>query len=83
MRLEPELACTQLVELVTDYLEGRLPPAERERFEEHVAVCEGCAAYLEQMRTTIATAGRLSETELPPELEERLLGAFRNWRRRQ
>jgi anti-sigma factor RsiW len=80
MRPETELSCAELVELVTDYLEGRLAPEERQRFDDHVAVCEGCAAYLEQMRATIATAGRLRETDLPPELEERLLGAFRGWR---
>lgn len=77
---EPELTCAQLVELVTDYLERRLPPDDRQRFEDHVAVCEGCAAYLEQMRATIAAAGRLRTDELPPELEQRLLGAFRDWR---
>jgi anti-sigma factor RsiW len=80
---EPELTCAQLVELVTDYLEGQLPRDERRRFDEHVAVCEGCAAYLEQMRATIAAAGRLRENDLPPELEQRLLGAFRDWRTRQ
>lgn len=83
MQPEPELTCAQLVELVTDYLEGRLPADDRRRFDEHVAVCEGCAAYLEQMRSTIAAAGRLRENDLPPELEQRLLGAFRDWRRRQ
>jgi anti-sigma factor RsiW len=80
MQPESELTCAEVVELVTDYLEGRLAPEERQRFDEHVAVCEGCAAYLEQMRTTIATAGRLREADLPPELEQRLLGAFRDWR---
>ena len=83
MRPEPELTCAQLVELVTDYLEGRLPPDDRRRFDEHVAVCEGCAAYLEQMRATIAAAGRLRQDDLPPGLEQRLLGAFRDWRTRQ
>ena len=79
---EPELSCAELVELVTEYLEGGLAPEERRRFDEHVAVCEGCAAYLEQMRATIATTGRLRETDLPPALEERLLDAFRGWRPR-
>ena len=79
---EPELSCAELVELVTEYLEGGLAPEERRRFDEHVAVCEGCAAYLEQMRATIATTGRLRETDLPPPLEERLLDAFRGWRPR-
>jgi anti-sigma factor RsiW len=48
------LSCRDLVELVTDYLEDALPAAERLRFEEHVAACEGCGAYLDQMRRTLA-----------------------------
>ena len=80
MQPEAELSCAEVVELVTDYLEGRLPPEERRRFDEHVSGCDGCVAYLEQMRATIATAGRLRETELRPELEERGLLSFRNWR---
>ena len=80
MQLEPELTCAELVELVTDYLEGRLSDVERRRFDEHVATCEHCVVYVEQMRATIATAGRLPDPELPPGLEERLLHAFRGWR---
>jgi len=79
MRLDRELTCAQLVELVTDYLEQSLPVRDMERFEEHLAFCGGCAAYLEQMRTTIVVAGRLRERDLPPELEEQLLEAFRGW----
>jgi anti-sigma factor RsiW len=79
MRLDRELTCAQLVELVTDYLEQRLPGADTERFEEHLAFCDGCSAYLEQMRAMIAATGRLRATDLPPELEERLLDAFRGW----
>jgi hypothetical protein len=79
MRLDRELTCAQLVELVTDYLEQTLPLRDMERFEEHVAFCDGCSTYLEQMRSTIAVAGRLRERDLPPDLEERLLEAFRGW----
>ena len=79
MRLDRELTCAELVELVTDYLERRLTIRDTERFEEHVAFCDGCSAYFEQMRLTIASAGRLRETDLPPELEARLLDAFRGW----
>jgi anti-sigma factor RsiW len=77
---DTELTCAEVVELVTDYLEGRLPDYDRRRFDEHVAICEGCATYLEQMRATIATAGRVRAADLPPELGERLLQAFRGWR---
>lgn len=72
-----ELACRELVELVTDYLEGALGASDRARFERHIAECEGCAAYLDQVRETIALAGRLTPESLSPEARETLLRAFR------
>ena len=79
MRLDREFTCAQLVELVTDYLEQRLPLRDTERFEEHLALCDGCSTYFDQMRATIAAAGRLRETDVPAELQERLFEAFRGW----
>jgi predicted anti-sigma-YlaC factor YlaD len=79
MRLDREITCSQVVELVTDYLEQRLPLPDTERFEEHLAFCEGCSTYFEQMRASISTTGRLREDDLPPDLQERLLEAFRGW----
>jgi anti-sigma factor RsiW len=81
MKLERELACQEVVELVTAYLEDTLRAADRERFEEHLVFCDGCAVYLEQMRTTIRLTGN-AELALPPELEDRLLQAYRGWRAR-
>ena len=78
----PELACRELVELVTDYLEGQLGPLERVRFEEHLTDCSGCRTYLEQMRQTLAALGRLPEESLSPEARDALLEAFRDWPRR-
>jgi len=77
----PELTCQELVELVTDYLEDALSPAERARFEEHLSMCSGCRAYVEQLRDTIRLAGTLSEDDLSPRMRDDLLGAFRAWRR--
>jgi anti-sigma factor RsiW len=68
------------VELVTAYLDDALLPEDRERFEQHLAFCEGCQNYLGQMRRAIETAGRV-RLDLPPELEGKLLEAFRGWRR--
>jgi anti-sigma factor RsiW len=79
MRLDRELACQDVVELVTAYLEDALDPADRGRMEEHLVFCDGCQNYLEQMRTAVRLTGRV-EQELPPALEERMLEAFRNWR---
>jgi anti-sigma factor RsiW len=75
-----DLPCQELVELVTDYLEGRLSEPERLRFEAHLASCSGCRTYLEQMRQTVRMLGRLTEESIEPEARERLLAAFRDWR---
>jgi anti-sigma factor RsiW len=75
------MTCRELVELVTDYLEGALAPAVRTRFDAHVERCTGCAAYIDQMRRTIALVGRLSEDDLAPAIRDALLAAFRDWRR--
>jgi anti-sigma factor RsiW len=76
-----ELACQELVEVVTDYLEGALDRRSRRRFEAHLAACDGCEAYLEQIRTTIALSGRLRADALTPELRAALAGLFRRWAR--
>lgn len=77
-----ELTCQELVELVTAYLEGALAPSERLRFEQHLAGCAGCTAYLAQMRQTIALLGTLSAHDIDPGAEQALLVHFRNWKRR-
>jgi anti-sigma factor RsiW len=75
-----ELSCVELVELVTDYLEGALPDELHQRFEAHIAHCSGCQTYLEQMRATILATGTLAPDSLSPEAESALLDAFRGWR---
>jgi anti-sigma factor RsiW len=76
-----ELTCKELVELVTEYIEGTLPPAEHTRFEEHLATCRGCRNYLAQMRQTIRLVGRLTEEEITPKARKKLLDAFRDWKK--
>jgi anti-sigma factor RsiW len=76
------MRCREVVELMTDYLEGALSPADVARFEAHLAGCDGCRAYLEQMRTTRRLAGRLGDEPVPEELRRELEAAFRDWRRR-
>jgi anti-sigma factor RsiW len=75
-----ELSCQELVELVTDYLEGTLPSELHDRFERHIAHCSGCQAYLKQMRATIRATGTLTVDSLTPDAERTLLDAFRGWR---
>ncbi len=78
----PEMPCRELVEVVTDYLEDRLSPLDRARFEAHLAACDACRTYLEQFRQTVRTLGRLPEESLSPEARNALLAAFRGWSRR-
>jgi anti-sigma factor RsiW len=73
------LSCQELVELVTDYLEGALPPVELARFEAHIAACDGCARYLEQIRETVRLTGTLTVDDLTPQAESTLVEAFRSW----
>ena len=77
-----QLSCQELVELVTDYLEGALPPPERARFDAHIAGCDGCRAYLEQIRVTIRLSGTLRPEQLDPAAEKALLETFRDWKSR-
>lgn len=73
------LTCRHVVELVTGYLEGTLPRRARRRVERHLAACDGCTAYVEQMRTTLAALGTIPEESLTPEARDALLHAFRDW----
>ena len=77
-----QLSCQELVELVTDYLEGALPEAEQNSFLHHIEGCTGCREYVSQMRETIALTGRLTPADLSPEAEAALLAAFRDWKSR-
>ena len=79
MQLSRGFTCAEMVELMTDYLEGRLSRRDTRRFDRHLSLCDGCSAYIEQLRTTIEVTGRLRDRDFPPELLERLLAAFRDW----
>ena len=76
----PSLACREVVELITNYLEGALSADDRFRFERHISLCPNCAAYLAQMRMTIALNGRIHTEELAPARREELVSLFRDWR---
>ncbi len=80
MKLSRDLTCAEVVELVTEYLEGGLSSHDRERFEEHLGFCDWCVTYLDQMRQTIEATGRLREEDVGSELQGALIEAFRGWR---
>jgi anti-sigma factor RsiW len=75
------ISCQEVVELVTDYLDQTLAPEDASLFEQHINFCDGCEWYLDQMRTTVSTVGRITEEEVPAETREKLLTAFREWKR--
>jgi anti-sigma factor RsiW len=81
LRLEP-LPCREVVELVTDYLEGALSRRDRRRIERHLAGCPHCSAYLAQMRETLRLTGGLVPEDLPPEIQREFEEIYRNWESR-
>ena len=80
MRIEDDITCAELVELVTDYFEGALAPQLVERFEEHLVLCDGCSTHVQQMRETIRLTGCLTEDDPDQVLARQLLSVFRDWR---
>jgi anti-sigma factor RsiW len=78
-----DLVCQQVVELVTDYLEGALSRPVRRRFEAHLADCPHCTEYLAQMRATISLTGRLAPEDLTPQMREELVEVYRRWQSEQ
>ncbi len=77
---DDDVACQELVELVTEYLEDRLSVPDRLRFEAHLAACSGCRMYLEQVRMMLHTLGKLSGDTIGFEARERLLNVYRAWK---
>jgi anti-sigma factor RsiW len=71
-----DIACNELVELLTEYLEGTLPPDEAAAIEEHLRGCDGCRTYLDQLRTTIELLGSATVDALSEQAYEELLAAF-------
>jgi Putative zinc-finger len=74
------LTCREFVELVTDYFEGALPPAERARFEGHFCCCDWCNGYMGQMRETLVVVGHIDPEGLDPQVEEAFVSLFREWK---
>jgi predicted anti-sigma-YlaC factor YlaD len=77
------LTCRELVEIVTDYLEGALPPSDRARFEDHLSMCSGCRAHLDQMRHTLNALGTLPEETISQQARDDLLHAFHTWKQQK
>jgi anti-sigma factor RsiW len=81
MKLLPSpLVCRDAVELVSDYLDGSLSRRQRRRLEKHLALCDACTTYLDQMRSTIAASGRVGPEDLPGDVVEGLVNLYRRFR---
>jgi anti-sigma factor RsiW len=78
--IDDELACRVVVEIVTEYLEGTLPADLRARFDVHLADCQGCTTYLDQMRATIRMLRDRPSTPIDRATREDLLRMFGDWR---
>jgi hypothetical protein len=75
-----DMTCRELVELVTAFLDGLLDAGAERRFVDHLAICDGCGRYLDQVRQTVCSLGDLPPDEpLPGEVRKALLDAFRDW----
>jgi anti-sigma factor RsiW len=76
-----DLRCRELIELLSDYLDGAIPQPDRAVIDDHLAACDGCTRVVDQLRQTIRIAGTLTPDDVPIEQRDALLGAFRSWRR--
>jgi anti-sigma factor RsiW len=74
------MVCREVVEAVTDYLEGTMSTRDRARFEAHLEGCPHCREYLAQMRTTLDALRRVEPEDLAPEVQDELVALFRRWR---
>jgi anti-sigma factor RsiW len=74
------LTCQELVELITEYLDGALPASRRDSFEEHLAICPPCRGYLRELRVTSELSGTLREEDIPASARDVMLGVFRDWK---
>jgi anti-sigma factor RsiW len=72
--------CNELVELVTAYLDGALDDETHARVEAHLTTCDGCVNYIQQIRETVQTVGKIRDQELDPAFRSRLLDAFKDFR---
>jgi len=75
-----DIACREMVELMSDYLEGALIGEELARFDRHLAGCDGCERALDQLRQTVRLTGMLRVEDVPPQERATLLQLYRAWR---
>ena len=72
--------CRELVDEVTDYLEGALDPDEKARLDRHLDSCQGCRNYIDQLARLRELTGNLTKSDVAPDAAAALASAFRAWR---
>jgi Putative zinc-finger len=80
-RWRREVVCREAVALMSDYLDGVLPPRQRARLERHLAACDGCDEYLRQLGLVIGLLGRAQPEDLSPETRDGLAEVWLEYRR--
>jgi anti-sigma factor RsiW len=82
--IQEPVRCREMVDVVTDWMEGALDETQRAAVEGHLSICPDCIAYVDQLRTATALAAQLAEADAaeaaPVDLKARLLAAFRSSR---
>jgi hypothetical protein len=75
-----DLDCREFVELVTSYLEGSMDARAEQDFVDHLALCDGCERYLNQMRQTSESLAELPGDSIATDARSALLDVFRSRR---
>lgn len=73
------LTCQEVLDFLSDYVEGRLPAGEHARMDEHLAVCPPCVDYLKSFEATLAACRSLRASDVAaqlPEMPEELVQAI-------
>lgn len=80
-----DLACIDLVNRVTEYLDGDMDDSHRTRIDRHLQVCDGCRDALDQFQAVIRLVGRLTPADvarIDALTRDRLMATLRAARRR-
>ena len=80
-RVQRDYTCREVVELVSEYLEGAMSPERMCAFELHLNFCDGCFTFLDQFRATTSIARVVPEEQIPDGIRDELLRAFDDWKR--
>ena len=75
------LACKEVVELGSEFIEGTLPEDLRRRMEHHLSGCDPCVEYVGQIRATITLTAEIDPEPIDPAARQRLIDLYRDWQK--